>query len=106
MEFAYYNDVSLEYLAPRMLEHQKHLAATAKDVLSETALVGDHEAYELVEALLVSLRRYDGLMEVLLAADKLAAPPVVSKHNGQFTVSRSSARKEHVEPLMQALTAA
>jgi peptidoglycan/xylan/chitin deacetylase (PgdA/CDA1 family) len=106
-EFAHYNDLSLEYLAPRMLKDQRHLAATAKDVLSEMALVGDHEAYELVEALLVSLRRYYGLMELLLAADRLAAPSVVPKDYAQFGMSRSSVTKKHVNPAyMQPLTAA
>ncbi len=82
MEFACYNDLSLEYLAPRMLEHQSRLAATAKDIFYELGEVGDHVAHALVEAMLISLRRYDALMEVLLAPDRLrtlrATPPDVA----------------------------
>ena len=81
MEFTSYNDLSLEYLAPRLLDDQKRLAATAKEVFSELAEVGDHEAHRQVEALLISLRRYDGLMEVLLAADRVAEPPAMPKDN-------------------------
>jgi hypothetical protein len=83
MEFTSYNDLSLEYLAPRLLDDQKRLAATAKEVFSELAEVGDHEAHRLVEALLISLRRYDGLMEVLLAADRVAEPPAMPKDNAK-----------------------
>ena len=36
-----------------------------------------------VEALLISLRRYDGLMEVLLAADRVAEPPAMPKDNAK-----------------------
>ena len=92
MEFTSYNDLSLEYLAPRLLDSQKRLAATAKEVFSELAEVGDHEAHRLVEALLISLRRHDGLMEVLLAADRVAEPPAMRIDSEQSRKRRSSAK--------------
>ena len=89
MEFTSYNDLSLEYLAPRILDDQKRLAATAKEVFNELAEVGDHEAHRLVEALLVSLRRYGGLMEVLLAEDRVAGPLSIPNDNAQTRRRRS-----------------
>jgi hypothetical protein len=74
MEFTYYNDLSLEYLASRVLDDQKRLVAMAKDVCRKLAEVGDHEAHRLVEALLASLRQYTGLMEELLAPHRVAVP--------------------------------
>jgi hypothetical protein len=72
MEFTYYNDLSFEYLAPRVLDNQRRLIALAKTVATHLASGRDHEAQRLVEKLLASLREYAALMEELLAPHRLA----------------------------------
>jgi hypothetical protein len=72
MEFTYYNDLSLEYLAPRVLDDQRRLITLAKTVATQLAGGRDHEAQRLVEKLLASLREYAALMEELLAPHRLA----------------------------------
>jgi hypothetical protein len=75
MEFTYYNDLSLEYLAPRLLEHQSRLidiASAASEKLSD-----DYEARHIAEKLVKSLRKYAVLLAELLAPQRLA--PVTEK---------------------------
>lgn len=70
MEFTYYNDLSLEYLAPRLLDHQSRLINFATTVSTE--LSGDYEVVRILKKLLASLRRYGYLLEELLAPHRLA----------------------------------
>jgi hypothetical protein len=70
MEFTYYNDLSLEFLAPRLLDHQHRLITFANAVSEE--LKGDYEAQRLLGNLLASLRKYGALLEELLAPHRLA----------------------------------
>jgi hypothetical protein len=71
MEFTYYNDLSLEHLAPRLLDHQRRLI-NFTDALS-TELSGDYEAKRILKKLLASLRKYGSLLQELLSPQRLAA---------------------------------
>jgi hypothetical protein len=70
LEFTYYNDLSLEFLAPRLLDHQHRLIMFANAASEE--LTGDYEAQRILGKLLVSLRKYGALLEELLAPHRLA----------------------------------
>jgi hypothetical protein len=72
MEFTHYNGLSLEYLAPKLLEHQRALIDSAKECAE--ALAHDPEANRLVNKLVASLRQYAALLEELLAPNRLSAP--------------------------------
>jgi hypothetical protein len=74
IEFTYYNDLSLEYLAPRVLENQRSLISLAKIVATELAGDRDYEAQRLIEKLLASLREYAAILEELLAPQQIAPP--------------------------------
>jgi hypothetical protein len=74
MDFTNYNDLSLEYLAPKLLEHQRDLIGLAAECAEE--LAHDPEANRLVKKLLGSLRQYAALLEELLAPHRLSAPLV------------------------------
>jgi hypothetical protein len=74
MEFTYYNNLSLEYLSPKLLEHQRGLIGLADECAEE--LAHDPEAYRLVTKLIASLRQYAALLEELLAPHRLSAPLV------------------------------
>jgi hypothetical protein len=70
MEFTYYNDLSLEFLAPRLLDHQHRLIKFANAAAEE--LKGDYEARRILGNLLASLRTYGALLEEVLAPHRLA----------------------------------
>jgi hypothetical protein len=72
MEFTYYNDLSLEHLAPRLLDHQHRLISLANAVSRE--LRGDYEVQRILRKLLASLRKYGSLLEELLAPHRLSLP--------------------------------
>jgi hypothetical protein len=72
MEFTYYNDLSLEYLAPRLLEHQHRLINFAN--AASKGLKGDYEVQHILGKLFTSLRKYGSLLEELLAPHRLAPP--------------------------------
>jgi hypothetical protein len=72
LEFTYYNDLSLEYLAPKVLDDQRRLIALAKAVVSELAGEHDYEAQRVIEELLASLREYAAILEELLAPHRIA----------------------------------
>jgi hypothetical protein len=72
MEFTYYNDLSLEYLAPKVLDDQRRLIELAKAVVSELAGADDNEAQRLIEELVASLREYAAVLEELLAPHRIA----------------------------------
>ncbi|MGE3637406.1 MAG: hypothetical protein AB7G28_02530 [Pirellulales bacterium] len=71
MKFTHYNDLALEYLAPRLLEQQHLLIRSAEECASE--LSHDPEAQELVNLLLSSLRQYAALLLELLTQHGLVA---------------------------------
>jgi hypothetical protein len=71
LEFTHYNDLALEYLAPRLLEQQHLLIQSAEEGASE--LSHDPEAQELVNLLLSSLRQYAALLLELLTQHRLVA---------------------------------
>ena len=70
MEFTYYNDLSLEHLAPRLLDHQHRLINFADAVSTE--LSGDYEVKRILKKLLASLRKYGSLLQELLSPHRLA----------------------------------
>src|SRR4029079_11702215 len=72
MEFTYYNDLSLEHLAPRLLDHQHRLINFADAVSTEVS--GDYEVKRILNKLLASLRRYGSLLQELLSPHRLAPP--------------------------------
>jgi hypothetical protein len=74
MEFTYYNDLSLEYLAPKVLDEQRRLIALATAVAGNLAQDGDYEAHRLIEDLLATSREYAAILEELLAPHRLAPP--------------------------------
>jgi hypothetical protein len=74
MEFTYYNDLSLEFLAPKVLDDLRRMIALAKAIAGELAQDGDYEAQRLIEDLLASLREYAAILEELLAPHRLAPP--------------------------------
>jgi hypothetical protein len=74
MDFTYYNDLSLAYLASKLLEHQRGLIVMAEECAEE--LTHDPEANRLVKTLIASLRQYADLLEELLAPHRLSAPLV------------------------------
>jgi len=72
MEFTYYNHLSLEYLAPRLLDHQHRLITFAN--AASTELSGDYEVERILKKLLASLRKYGSLLQELLSPHRLAPP--------------------------------
>jgi hypothetical protein len=92
MEFTYYNDLSLEYLAPKVLDEQLRLIATAKSAAGSLSGGGDHEAQRLVEKLLASLREYTSILQELLAPHRLA-PLSLSSDGTPDQVPTGSARR-------------
>jgi hypothetical protein len=70
MEFTYYNYLSLEHLAPRLLDHQNRLIDEAHAALDE--LPDDYEARRVIGKLVRSLRKYGSLLAELLAPHRLA----------------------------------
>jgi hypothetical protein len=99
MNFTSYNDLSLEYLAPRLLEHQRALVASAKRCAGE--LAHDPEARRLVNKLEASLREYAGLLGELLAPHRIATPHTnkACKTSANGSSARNKTfRRPHVEP--------
>jgi hypothetical protein len=76
MEFTYYNDLSLEYLAPRLLDHQNRLTDAAHAASAE--LAEDYEARRILDKLAKSLRKYGFLLAELLAPHRVA--PLADKN--------------------------
>jgi hypothetical protein len=73
MEYTSYNDVSLEYLAPRLLEQQHTLTAAAEHAVEQ--LDDDPDARRVVSRIATSLQRYAALLAELLAPCRVAPPP-------------------------------
>jgi hypothetical protein len=73
MDFTSYNDLSLEFLAPKLLKQQRALILCAEE--SAKYLDADPEARRLVNGIVQSLRRYAELLEELLAPHRVAPGP-------------------------------
>lgn len=101
-DFTYYNDLSWEYLAPRLLEHQHALIISAEQCARD--LAHDPEAHELVNQLVMSLRQHAALLVELLAPHRIAAPPAGkdrdrSQHQSDDLLTPSKKlRQHHFEP--------
>jgi hypothetical protein len=79
MGFTSYNDLSLEYLAPRLLDHERALIASAEEYAER--LKGDPEARRVVGKIVASLRRYATVLAELLAPIRVA-PPAATEEDG------------------------
>lgn len=97
MDFTYYNDLSLEYLAPKLLKHQRALIDLAEECAAE--LAHDPEANRLAKKLIASLRQYAGLLEELLVPHRRSAPLVEEDRKTSlqdaatsFTLSKQAGR--------------
>jgi hypothetical protein len=88
MDFTHYNDMSLEYLAPKLLEHQHALIDSAEEYAEK--LSHDPEANRLVNKLVASLRQYAALLEELLAPHRLSAP--LAEMDRDVSLQRSASR--------------
>jgi len=74
MGFTSYNDLSLEYLAPNLLDHERALIVAAEECARR--LKEDPGARRVVGNVAASLRRYADLLAELLAPSRTALPPV------------------------------
>ena len=72
MGFTSYNDLSLEYLAPKVLDHERALIVTAEECADR--LKDDPEARRVVDKIVASLRRYAAVLAELLAPARVAPP--------------------------------
>jgi hypothetical protein len=72
MGFMSFNDLSLEYLAPRVLDDECGLIVTAEDCAER--LKDDPEARRVVRKNVASLRRYAALLAELLAPNRVKSP--------------------------------
>jgi hypothetical protein len=106
MGFTAYNDLSLEFLAPRLLEHQRALVVTAEESASQ--LSDDPEARRVVNSIGVSLRRYAELLQELLAPHRIATPPAdeVDVDSARDPLTSSVGRKGIEQYATEAQTAA
>jgi len=102
MEFTYYNDLSLEYLAPRLLDHQRRLTKVATAASAD--LADDYEVRRILGKLLTSLRKYGSLLMELLSPHRLA-PPMWQKHRAVAKTVRSASVPKK-EALAESQTAA
>jgi hypothetical protein len=73
MGFTSYNDLSLEFLAPQLLEHQRALVVTAEE--SAKQLDEDPEVRRVVNKIVASLQRYAELLQELLSPNRVAPRP-------------------------------
>jgi hypothetical protein len=70
MAFASYNDLSLEYLAPKLLDEERTLIVSAEEYAER--LNDDAEAARGVGKIVASLGRFAGLLADLLAPARVA----------------------------------
>jgi hypothetical protein len=106
MGFTSYNDLSLEYLAPKLLDDERALIVAAEDCANR--LNDDPEARRIVEKIAASLRRYASLLAELLAPSRIAPRPTGAD---SVTTRREKARsraatERYDEPAMDTHTAA
>jgi hypothetical protein len=79
MDFTSYNDLSLEYLAPRLLENERALIDSAEEYAER--LKEDPEARRVVRKIAESLRPYAALLAELLTPIRVAVP-ATAEENG------------------------
>jgi hypothetical protein len=106
MGFTSYNDLSLEALAPRLLEHQRALVVMAAE--SANQLDGDAEARRVVNNIVSSLQRYAELLQELLAPARVAPPSAseVGDNEAARQPALSLARKRFARFAVETHTAA
>jgi hypothetical protein len=73
MDFTSYNDLSWEYLAPKLLDDERALVGVAEACAER--LKDDPEARRVVDRIIASLRRYADLLAELLAPARVAPAP-------------------------------
>jgi len=102
MDFTHYNDLSLEFLAPKILKKQHLLADVSVDCAEQ--LAHDPEAKRLVKKLIASLRRYAALLMELLSPPRLARPLAddggdkLIHQTASASIARKSVRSRSAEP--------
>jgi hypothetical protein len=88
MDFTSYNDVSLDYLAPKLLENQRSLIATAKECAEQ--LAHDPDARRFIKTIVSSSRQHAALLAELIAPLRVAPP---SGHtNGEHRTTKRTPR--------------
>jgi hypothetical protein len=84
MGFTSYNDLSLEYLAPKVLDHERGLIVTAEECAER--LKDDPEARRIVGKIVASLRRYAALLAELLTPIRVS--PAAAGEDGVASLQR------------------
>jgi hypothetical protein len=90
MDFTSYNDLSLEYLAPRLLDHERALIASAEEYAER--LKEDPEARRVVGKIVASLRRYAAVLDELLTPTLVAPPAAANEEDISSLRDKSSLR--------------
>lgn len=98
MGFTSYNDLSLEYLAPKVLDHERGLIVTAEECAER--LKDDPEARRIVGKIVASLRRYAALLAELLTPIRVA--PAAAGEDGVASLQRKPAAWTAMERFDQA----
>jgi hypothetical protein len=102
IDFTYFNDVSLEHMAPRLLEQQRALVASAEQCALN--LRHDPEAFHLLSRVARSLRQYAALLEELVEPDRSHGNLVGNERHQPVPnaaaafVSTTRPRRQSVEP--------
>jgi hypothetical protein len=97
MAFTYYNDLSLDYLAPRLSEEQHRLIDFA--IAASMELENDYEAHGILRKLLATLRKYGTVLDELLALPRPAAAALRKKKPAAMTIRRArKARRKRAAP--------
>jgi hypothetical protein len=103
LHFTSYNDLSLEYLVPLLLEDERALIRSAEECAER--LKDDPEARRIVDKVIVSLRRYAALLMELLAPARVAALRAgengVSSMRRKVTLANASDRFAQPAPDLQ-----
>ena len=105
MEFTSYNDLSLEYLAPKLLEQERALIVSVEEYAER--LNEDPEAGRVVGKIAATLRRYAALLAELLAPARVA--PRVTAEDWVASLHKAaswSAKERFDQPAAESQTAA
>jgi hypothetical protein len=95
MEFTSYNDLSLEYLAPKLLDDERDLIATAEACAE--LLKDDPEARRVVGKIAATLQRYAALLAELLAPARVAPRVTAEDWVASLHKAASSTTKERFD---------
>jgi hypothetical protein len=102
-DFTYYNDVSLEYLAPKLLQHQRFLIGVT--AAASGALAADRETNRILTKLFVSLRTYADVLEELLTRSSKGSFAIVPASAAE-AIEGSSSRVNYDSASAEPQTAA